>query len=536
MVGLFAGLKWRLVTSRIRAAGGGTKAVMIIGWTLALLVIALIVIGCFALRTDPALARTLVVSLFTIQMVSWVLAPLVAFGVDETVDPAKFALLPLTTGTLQRGLLVTSLVGYLPVANALLLIGAAIALSSSWALLPIALLCAATQLLLCVVVSRAASTAMSGLMSGRRGRDLGMVVGSVLFLGYIGLSAALNQTSSSIGPDGESAIGAGATTVGRVLGWGPNGALAIIPSAVADERWGRLLVAVLTAAAALIIGWRWWTAALRSSLTTLPSTTEGSAPADGTATGTAVASSLTGMISLVIARDRVLTWRDPMRRIPWLMVGALAALWPLLVIRGHGSLFAVAFPALMMGLQGGNQFGVEGTGVWLHMVAFADRTRARGEALGHAIFVLIPGTVIVVAAVFLQAVIRHDLRWVPAGLAICLPLMFGAVAFSGYMSARLPYAMRQSRKTMFANSIPGQKGRTFGATLAAMGGGVVVALPAIVLVVLAFAISPAWGWVALVVGPLCGIAAVITVSNRTATTYLRRMPEILTTVAVGDRS
>src|ERR1700712_4209901 len=259
MVGLFAGLKWRLVTSRIRAAGGGTKAVMIIGWTLALLVIALIVIGCFALRTDPALARTVVVSLFTIQMVSWVLAPLVAFGVDETVDPARFALLPLTTGTLQRGLLAASLVGYLPVANALLLIGAAIALSSSWGLLPLALLCAAAQLLLCVVASRAASTAMSGLMSGRRGRDLGMAIGSLLFLLYTGLSFALNQTSST----DSSSLGTGATTVGRVLGWGPNGALAVIPSAVADGRWGRLLIAVLTAGVALALVWRWWTVALR---------------------------------------------------------------------------------------------------------------------------------------------------------------------------------------------------------------------------------------------------------------------------------
>ena len=199
-----------------------------------------------------------------------------------------------------------------------------------------------------------------------------------------------------------------------MLGWGPNGALAVIPSAVADGRWGRVLIAVLTAAAALALGWRWWTVGTPVQLTTLPSTTEGSAPADGAGTGTAVASSLTGMISLVIGRDRVLTWRDPMRRIPWLMVAALAVLWPLLVVRGHGSLFAVAFPALMMGLQAGNQYGVEGTGVWLHMVAFADRTRARGEALGHSIFVLIPGIVIVVAAVFLQAVIRHDLRWVPA--------------------------------------------------------------------------------------------------------------------------
>ena len=69
-----------------------------------------------------------------------------------------------------------------------MLIGAAIALSSSWGLLPIAVLCAATQLLLCVVVSRAASTAMSSSDARRRGRDLGMVVGSLLFLGYIGLS------------------------------------------------------------------------------------------------------------------------------------------------------------------------------------------------------------------------------------------------------------------------------------------------------------------------------------------------------------
>jgi len=242
------------------------------------------------------------------------------------------------------------------------------------------------------------------------------------------------------------------------------------------------------------------------------------------------------MISLIVARDRVLTWRDPMRRIPWLMVAALSVLWPLLVVQGHGSLFAVAFPALMMGLQAGNQFGVEGSGVWLHMVAFADHTRARAEALGHSIFVLIPGALIVVMAVFLQAVIRGDNHWIPAALGVCLSMMLGAIAFTGYFSARLPYAMRQSRKSMFANSIPGQKGRTLGATLASMGGGVVVAVPAIVLLVLSLTVSTAWGWVALIVGPLCGASAVLLVSSLTATTYLKRMPEILATVTVGDRS
>lgn len=530
MVGIFAGLKWRLVSSRIRSARGGAKAGMIIAWCAVVLILALIVIGFVALRASPTTARTGIVSLFTVQLLSWLLAPLIAFGVDETVDPAKFALLPLTTATLQRGLLVSSLIGYLPAANMVVLIGAAIALSTTWSLLPVALLCCATQLVLCVVVSRAASASMSGLMSGRRGRDLGMVLGSMLFLLYIGLSFLLNQTA------GSSALGNGITSIGTVLSWGPNGALATIPSAIHDGQWPRTAVAVLTAGLVLALAWWWWSRALATSLTTLPSTTEGSAPADRTDAGSAVAGSLRGMVTLMIERDRVLTWRDPMRRIPWITVAALALLWPLLVIRGHGTLFAVAFPAMMMGLQVGNQYGVEGTGLWLHLVAFADRTRAKGETLGHAIFVLVPGTIIVVAAVFLHAVIRHDLRWVPAALGVCLALMTGAVAVTGYTSARLPYAIRQSRKSMFASSIPGQKGRTMGSTLASMLGGVVVAIPAIGLAVLALTKSLVFGWVALVVGPACGVVAIWLMSTVTATAYLSRGPEILATVAMGDRS
>ncbi len=536
MVGVFAGLKWRLVGSRIRAATGGTKAWLIVGWCVDVVLLVVVVLGLSAARTHPDVALPVVISLFTVQMVGWMLAPIVAFGIDETVDPARFALLPLTTGTLQRGLLTASLIGYLPAANAVLLIGAAIALSSSWTLLPVAVVCAAGQLLLCVIFSRAASTAMSSLMSGRRGRDLGMLVGGVLLLLYMGLSFTLNETTSSIGSAGSaSSLGARIASVAEVLSFGPNGSLAVIPSTISGSDPARLVVAALTAAAAAGLGWWWWAVALRTSLTTRPSTTAGSAPADRS-TGTAVAGSLRGMVSLVVARDRLLTWRDPMRRIPWLMIVVLTVGWPMVAVRGHGSLFAVTVPAVMMGLQAGNQFGVEGTGLWLHMVAFADRTRARGEALGHSVFVLIPGTAIVGVAVVLQAVIRGDLRWVPAALGVCLALTGGAVAVSGYLSARLPYAMRQSRKSMFANGIPGQKGRTLGAALGSVGGGILVALPAIVLVVLSLTVSPVWGWSALVVGPACGAAAVVLMSTVTATTYLSRTPEILATVAVGDRN
>lgn len=533
MVGVFAGLKWRLVSSRFRKSSGRGKAWQIIGWCAAALVLLVVALGLVALRSQPVAARNVVISLFTLQMVSWVLAPLVAFGIDETVDPARFSLLPLTTGTLQRGLLMASLVGYMPLANGVVLLGAAVALSSSWGLLPIALICAAAQLLLCMLVSRAASTSMSGLMSGRRGRDLGMAIGSVLFLLYLGLSFALNRAGASSGSG--ATFGSGVTALAQALTWGPNGALAALPSLLYREQWGALVISVLIPVAAIGIGWWWWSFALLRSMTSSPSTSEASAPARR-AVSAAVADSLGGMAAMIVARDRVLTWRDPMRRIPWLMVAALAVIWPLLVIQGHGSLYAVAFPAVMMGMQAGNQFGVEGTGVWLHMVAFADPMRARGEALGHAVFVAVPGTIIVVLAVFLQAGIRGDLHRVPAALGICLALMLGSIACVGYLSARLPYAMRQSRKSMFANGIPGQKGRNTATVFASAGGGLVVALPAVALTVLSVTLSTAWGWAALVVGPLCGAASIVVLSSWTARTYLDRMPEILTTVALGDRS
>src|SRR5690606_28105223 len=44
-------------------------------------------------------------------VLGWALLPLLFFGVDETLDPARFALLPLRRGTLVRGMLAAAFVG-----------------------------------------------------------------------------------------------------------------------------------------------------------------------------------------------------------------------------------------------------------------------------------------------------------------------------------------------------------------------------------------------------------------------------------------
>ena len=533
MVGVFAGLKWHLVTSRLRAASGAKKVWMTVGFIAAAILLVVIAVALGSLRLLPVNAVSVMVTILTLQLVGWVLTPLVAFGVDETVDPQRFALLPLRPQTLQVGLLVTSLIGYLPVANMLVLLGVAVALSVPWSLLPVALACMVVQMLLCVVLSRAASTSMSALMSSRRGRDLGMAVGLGVFVLYMLFVLFVNNPTSNPSANG-GAIRSGVLGVAEVMQWTPPGALATLPALVGAGEWGRAALSAVIALAGLGLAWWWWAAALRRNLTTVPSSTEGSAPSHG-AEGTAIAVGVVGTMKVVAGRDRLLAWRDPMRRMPWLMVVILTIAWPFLVVRGPGAVFAVAFGALLCGAQAGNQYGVEGSGLWLHLLTVTDRMRARGEVLGHAVVALVPGGIIVLVGVAVQAVVHDDFTQAPAAVGVCLAALFGAVAVSCYMSAAMPYAQPQSRKSMFASSVPGQKGRTFAASFGFLIGGAVIALPAIGCVLLSLLVDPVWGWAALVVGPVVGVIALAIAVRLTADRYLATAPEIFELVRAGDR-
>jgi len=530
VVGIFASLKWRLVTSRLRSAHGAARVGIIIAFVLVIVFVGFLTVGLAALRALPDIALPVVTTVFALQLVAWVLAPLIAFGVDETVDPTRFALLPIRPQTLQRGLLVSSLIGYLPALNMILLLGAAVAIGVPWSAFPLAVVCAAVQLIICVVLSRAASTSMSALMTSRRGRDLGMAVGFGVFVLYFAFVTVLNN------PGNGTVFESGVRSSASVLTWSPPGALAALPQYVAAGEYGLAAVAALIGLATLALAWWWWSGALRKSLTTVSSMTESSGPAGHSHAGTAVAVGIGGTLRVVADRDRLLIWRDPMRRMPWLMVAALTIAWPFIVVQGpHGGVFAVAAMALLCGAQAGNLYGVEGSGLWLHLQTVTDRIRARGEVLGHAIVAIVPGIVIVLAGVAVQATVHGDFQHVPAAVGGCLAALFGAVAVSCYMSARLPYAQPQSRKSMFASSVPGQKGRTTAASFAFLLGGLVIALPTIVLVVLSLLVDPVWGWVALIVGPLTGVLALAIAVRMTADRFLANAPEIFDVVRVGDR-
>ena len=527
MVALFVGLKWRLLTARLRSATPARRAVTLVGLVVVMLVAAGLAVGLAALRTVPAVALTTGAVLLASQLVAWMLTPLIAFGVDETLDPQRFALLPLRRRDLLRGLTASAMIGWLPAVNAILLIGVAVMVSPSWAVLPVALVCMALQLLLLITLSRAASTALAGLMSTRRGRDLGMIVGFGVFVLYFAASLTLGQVSAGAG------FGDGVSTAGRILGWTPPGALVRIPTAVHDGDLGAAAMLLAIALAGIALGLWWWGRALRRSLESGSSLTESSSSARG---GHDFGPAGGGTARVVADRDRLLIWRDPMRRLPWLMVVVFVVAWPFLVVRGHGSLFAVAFGALMSGTQVGNQFGVDGSGMWLHLVAIGDRARARAEMVGHLLVALVPGSVVVVAGVFVQALVRDDLAWVPAALGLCLASLLASAGLAAYMSAVQPYAMPQQRSSMFASAAPQHKSRSLVVTATVLFGGLGIALPGVVFVVLTVAVAPWWGWVGLVVAPAIAAVATARLIRTASTRYFDEAPEIFAAVRLGDRS
>ncbi len=112
----------------------------------------------------------------------WTTLPVLLFPLDETLDPARFSLAPITHGKLMVGLTAAALITptlFVP----LILLIADLRLYAPTS--PIAWLAAVALLLLMIVTGRTFSGLVTRILRGRRGRDLAMVlVGSLGVVGF----------------------------------------------------------------------------------------------------------------------------------------------------------------------------------------------------------------------------------------------------------------------------------------------------------------------------------------------------------------
>ena len=92
MVAILVRLKLSLLRNTLRRSVWRLVG-LIIGLVYALAIVVLAVVGLVALRwTSVSLTADVTVLAFAILTAGWLLLSLLVFGIDETLDPARFAL------------------------------------------------------------------------------------------------------------------------------------------------------------------------------------------------------------------------------------------------------------------------------------------------------------------------------------------------------------------------------------------------------------------------------------------------------------
>lgn len=483
----------------------------------------------------PGLVSAVTVPFFAVLTLGWLVLPLLFFGVDETLDPARFALFPVAAGRLVPGLIAASFVGAPGLALLLVSAGLVVAHSSSPSGLVAALLAVPLGALTCVVLSRALTTALAGALGRRRARE--NVAAIIAFTGmFIGIGMQVIGRLIAGWVDANDDPGAAARGYAEVVGWTPFGWAWAVPG---DIGQGRLVVGlirlVLAAgfAAALVAWWRW---ALTRALV---------APAVGQGDSEKVRSSTTlerlfGMTPRgAIAARIVRSWRRDSRakvQVASLVVIPVLMIAPTMLATGGGNereaglatlLGAGPLVALMAGLVVSNSLVLDGTAASLHALAgVPGRDDRWGRALAY-LLLLVPVTIVV----FLTGIVVNG-RWdlAPPLAGVTVSLLLASVGGASWASASFQWPSPPPGGNPFAQNSGGGAASLILmiANLAAAAAG---SLPVIVLMVLALQGHSWAGMAAAVAGPLCGGAMLWLGCRLGGSTLDRRWPEALAAMA-----
>ena len=457
-------------------------------------------------------------------MLGWLFLPLVFFGVDESLDPARFALLPLPRRTLIRGLFVASLAGVPAVAtfagtlgmvdSAARLGGPAAGLVQFGGVL--------TGILLCAAISRSLTSAFATALRSRRARDLATVLLACVaaLLGPLQLAALAGA---------ENADWAGIARVADVVAWTPFGAPYSVGLDVAAGRlWAVPVKFVVVLATIGLLLW-WWAATLERAML---GAVGRSGPRERTAsTRTPVAQLVPSWLprtrfGALTARETRYWWRETRRRASLITFSVVGVFLPVFIGVSSGSAGA---PTGMLVFVGGlaavslaNQFGFEGSAYAANVVAgVPGRLELTSRVAGFSVYV-VPALILISIVVGL-AVGRPES--VPALLGMLAAAYGVGLALVLPISVLLAYALPDTANPFALSSGGGMaKGLL---TFAALFGAALITVP---LQLLAFLTPELWRWIGLPLGLLYGAGALLLGLRLAGPMLDRRMPELLATV------
>jgi ABC-2 type transport system permease protein len=416
----FAALKWRLVVNGMTRTRHGRLALAgaLVGFFLA---------GIAALEAiatgrghESALAfRAGGLGTYLIVFGLWTFGPLV-IGVDETVDPSRLTLVSLSHADIRKGVVAASLIGFGPVAAAIVIAGVVIGFVRFSLGGLVVVLAAAVGFAMALCASRALATVLVRAQRSRRGRDISVLAAALVGAGlWFG-----TQMAPHLGSKAE-------TRLFDALRFSPPG---LAGQAIVDASRGNVAVALAGIMAAIawtvLFAWAWVggvTALLVDPGTVSRddhrSANDGAAWARGSELHAATRKEL-----------RYLA-RSPARRSVTLVAIVLGTGFVLLQVLQHpgsvpdGIVLVAPLSGLFALSAANNQLGHDGASLWLEVVCGGPR---RAEFVARELSWLPALVFPTVPAALLLAAISGGWRYVPfaIGLAFAacgVPFGVGAV-------------------------------------------------------------------------------------------------------------
>lgn len=483
----FARLKLTLLVAALRLSWQ-----QLLGFLLSLLVGLPLALGAFALLVwlgGEAAGGSGLRLAFAVLTVLWMVGPPLLFGLDETLDPARLRLLPLTRRQLAGGLLAASAIGVGPLITLVALVGAVVGFAPAGPGAVIVVAAVLAHFLLCLTAARVVTTALSRWLRSRRGQDVIVIAGALLGVGMAGLGQVPNLLFNVI--DDYGAFEAGLARVEAIVGVTP---LAWAGSAVVAGSEGRLLVgaAWLLAAGGLVAALvAVWIRLLAGAATATPNHSGGGADRP-----------LFSGLASVLPRNRLgasaakelrYQWRVPQLRAQWIFMPLIAVALILggLLVPGDVSrllVFGVCGLVAFHGFSAINAFGGDRGAVWALVAAGGvGRADLAGKNAAGAL-VLLP----------LAAVVAMALAALSGGWAYVVPAVLGAVAVlacaygvGNVVSVVAPTPLPESAANAWAGASGAGCAAAFAQALAVLVGGILL-VPAALGVGLSVAFAPGW--------------------------------------------
>ncbi|NRQ35378.1 hypothetical protein HII36_26635 [Nonomuraea sp. NN258] len=513
---LFARLKLRLLAGNLRGDVQrkiGFIFTLVLAFCLSML--GFFLMSLLRLAPDDVAAQLVIVS-FSFFLISWMIVPLLAFGLDDTLDPARLSLFPLRTRELAVGMFAASATGVWPLAMLIVTAGALVGLPRSVGGVLLGVPAVLLVFALCLVTSRLITTALSSALRSRRGRD----VLAVAALGVVLLAQLPNLVMNQ-------GLGDPAAMLARLAGvlrWTPPGMAA---HAITDGGLAGVAELVVVALSVLVIGWLWIKALNRALVTPDVSTQAASVRRES---GLIDRFLRDGPLAAVVTKELKYIRREPRFRVGWfssIVVTVVLAFSFTGNSQGEpGAWMPVVLTsaaALMIALQSGNAFGIDGRSLWMNAMVFGDERGLRTDLAGrHLANALIAAPLLVVVAVVAGILAGTPEAILPAVLAGLGALGIG-LGVGSVTSVTVPYTVPE-RMNAFSGAAPGQGGQAFASAFCALIGIALLSLP--------FVIPIAIGhlWVS-ALAPFYGLGAEVLGRRLAARIGFPRMPELVTAVS-----